>query len=384
MANPILPFQSTSPVELNNPEANPFQLPDYSSYLGLNTTTSSNQIPGIGGSPNFTIPTAAELGTQQAGYTTNALASYPGMGTIMSRMGGDISDLMPDIYQTGAERSAARGLTTSPNSAAAIARALGTTRYAVQEQALKDYNAATATVPQLNPLGLSQETLSAWQSLQGQLAQTGRLELQSQIQAQFDAIKQSYQLQLQKLDEVFQARKQQIENDASMSRLDKQIASAQLQQDKQIQSQQLMQQQDNQLKAQISNQQAQLQKYQTDVGAASKMNAMSSFGGGRQPSTTGMNDADLAAINDALGRIGLLPNYPQDQSQGQDFSEWSFDQFGNPTGFTPNDTSDYAEPVFNTWDEFNAYQDPGDVAAPVDYSFLNDYYDYGSYGDLWS
>lgn len=108
----------------------------------------------------FTLPDPLTLGRQQAQYTTEALGQYPGMRTIEEQLSGKLpSDVLSNLYQTGAEAGFRTGAPGGAASNAATLRALGLTSLGMQQQGLKNLNEAYGTFGKLDPLGISQQKL---------------------------------------------------------------------------------------------------------------------------------------------------------------------------------------------------------------------------------
>jgi hypothetical protein len=169
--------------------ATTYQLPSYLS--SLNTTAPDE----------FELPSAATLGTEQGQYIHNALSGYAGMPIIQSQLAGEVSpDVMSNIYQTAAERGVSGSGVGSPNSNAAMLRALGLTSMGQQEKGLSSLNSAIGTVPALNPLGLSGQALSAYQTQLSQAEENARAQLSAQNQAAIAAANRDTELEKARME----------------------------------------------------------------------------------------------------------------------------------------------------------------------------------------
>lgn len=126
--------------------------------------------PASGGVPGVTSPISTVKGSLgdltaiQGGLTGSALDAlrkqYPGdyfnvLGTLLGNVGrraaGDISDLLPELQQTAAERAVGGGFSGSAMENSKLLRDIGLTRYDVENQALAGLGAIQGLIPKVNP-----------------------------------------------------------------------------------------------------------------------------------------------------------------------------------------------------------------------------------------
>jgi hypothetical protein len=179
--------------------------------------------------PAFVLPSAAELGQQQGQYLQTALASYPGMGNIMSDLSGTIApDVLSNIYQSAGERGVMTGQGVGPNVNAAALRAVGLTSDQLRARGLSEYNAATSTIPQLNPLGLSQQGLSAWQTQVSEAGANQRAQQANQLQLTLESMRETSQMSLQQVQQAGQMAIAQLQAATSLSIEERRAAADQV------------------------------------------------------------------------------------------------------------------------------------------------------------
>jgi len=129
-----------------------------------------NYNPASGGIPGVTSPIdtiTSNLGglgnliSSITGQQSSALRSqYPDqyfstLGTLLGNTGrrakGDISDLLPELQQSSAERAVYGGMSGSEAENTKLLRDLGLTRYGVENQALKDLGTVQSEIPTVRP-----------------------------------------------------------------------------------------------------------------------------------------------------------------------------------------------------------------------------------------
>lgn len=169
----------------------------------------------------WTAPTGTDIGQQQVDYYKTVLPSYAGSDIVAQELKGQLpDDVITQIQQVAGERGVATGMPGSPASNASMLRALGLTSYQMQQQGLKNLNAAYGVFPQVSPTATMQANLEAWKTTTGQ-------NLQRELNAQDNNLK----LQLA-----------EIAANTSLTNQQREIAAAQVRQNAQLQQERVLMQ----------------------------------------------------------------------------------------------------------------------------------------------
>ena len=170
-----------------------------------------------------TLPTAGQMGTQEQQYMTNALAGYAGTPVIQSQLAGQFS---PGAMAAFNRMAAERGLGGTNVDASLLANILNQTE-ALQQQGVQNLNAARATVPALNPLGLSQQGLSLYQTQMGDVGANVRAQLAAQTGLTEEQMRLATQTQLAQQQMAASAQLQQQRTAAEQASQAAQLAAQQ-------------------------------------------------------------------------------------------------------------------------------------------------------------